>query len=74
MVTKRTHFNPCFWTAYWNNSYYEKAVSAGVKNNCRTQELFSLNIRAGKILPTTPEKSHYEKFLGLSEITEVARF
>jgi len=70
VVTKKTHFNPCFWTAYWNNSYYEKAVSAGVKNNCRTQGLFSLNIRAGKILPTTPEKSHYEKFLGVSEIAE----
>ncbi len=70
MVTKKTHFNPCFWTAYWNKAYYEKATNGGNKDNCRDQSLFSLNIRAGKIIPTTSNNSHYEKYLGVSEITE----
>lgn len=70
MITKHTHFNPCFWTAYWNKDYYDEAVSAITKSRARDQEIFSLNIKANKILPTKIERVHCEKNLGLSEITE----
>ncbi len=26
-LTKRNHYNPCFWTALWNESYYQQVVS-----------------------------------------------
>ena len=69
MLTKRTHFNPCFWTAYWNKKYYEEVMTSGLKKDSRDQEIFSLNISAGKILSTKIERVHCEKNLGLSEIT-----
>jgi len=69
-LTKKNHYNPCFWTALWNIDYFN-----AFKNHCETkllarnQKVFSLNIKADKIIPTTTENVHFEKHLGIAEIT-----
>ena len=69
-ITKKNHYNPCFWTAYWNPQYYNSVLS---NTNCsldpRKQKIYSLNIRANNILDTTIENVHYEKHLGIAKIT-----
>lgn len=69
-ITHRTHFNPCFWTAFWNKDYYEKyQKNPSIKKDCRKQIVYSLNLRAGNILKSKIENVHFEKGLGTSEIT-----
>ncbi|MBI4681183.1 MAG: hypothetical protein HY753_08305 [Nitrospirae bacterium] len=69
-LTKRTHYNPCFWTACWNPDYYEY-LKHNVKpiKKVRETPLFVLNVKADKILPCTAEKVFWENGLGLSTIT-----
>jgi hypothetical protein len=68
--TKLNHYNPCFWTAFWNPSYYEH-ILANRPNPpaARKQEIYTLNIRADKILHTIFEKVHYQKDLGVAKIS-----
>ena len=65
-LTKKTHYNPCFWTAFWNHEYfchdYRDSVSA------REQSIYSLNLKGNKILKTKVEKVFYEKKMGLLEL------
>lgn len=69
-ITKRTHYNPCFWTAYWNPDYYQSAIQGlKVGQKPRDQMVYSLNIKANKILRTKVKSVHYEKNLGVAEIT-----
>jgi hypothetical protein len=68
-ITKRTHSNPCFWTALWNKQYYENFVSGGETLSARKQKVFSLNVKANKIIETTVDNVHFDKLLGISEIT-----
>lgn len=72
-LTKRNHYNPCFWTALWNVSYYEKAV-AGLASNelARKQVVHTLNAKSLKIYPVAVERVHYDKNLGVAEITKQA--
>lgn len=68
--TKRNHYNPCFWTALWNEEYYRQYCSdPGPRGSPRQQPVYALNLRAGKILPTTVEQVHFHKNLGVAEIT-----
>jgi hypothetical protein len=69
-LTKRNHYNPCFWTALWNESYYLQIVS-GVegKGSPRAQRIYALNVRSGAIYGTTVENLHFDKNLGLAEMT-----
>lgn len=69
-ITKNTHFNPCFWTAFWNRNYYNAAVMGNEhKYTARKQEINTLNFRADKIFPTKMEKVHCQKNLGVAEIS-----
>jgi hypothetical protein len=69
VFTKRNHYNPCFWTALWNESYYRQYCSGQpTKNSCRSQVVYALNLRSGKIYPTTVERVHYQANLGIAEI------
>lgn len=72
-VTKRNHYNPCFWTALWNVAYYEKAV-AGLASDelARKQVVHALNAKSLRIYPTTVERVHFDKNLGIAEITKPA--
>ncbi len=68
--TKRNHYNPCFWTALWNRGYFEDWTAGRRAGEvARDQSIFTLNIRADKILPTKVANVHYEKDLGVAEIT-----
>jgi hypothetical protein len=67
--TKRNHYNPCFWTALWNEDYFSQYCSdSAQRDSPRDQVVYVLNMRAAKVIPTTVEKVHYHKGLGVAEI------
>lgn len=69
-ITKRNHYNPCFWTAHWNPAYLERAMlgTAG-ELRARDQRVFALNIKSGRIYETVVNNVHYDKDIGIAEIT-----
>jgi hypothetical protein len=62
--TVRTHFNPTFWTAFWNHSYYHD--SAGKR--ARDQVVHVLSLPANKVYCTKVENVHVERGLGLAPV------
>jgi hypothetical protein len=67
--TVRAHFNPCFWTAYWNPRYYAAALThQGPSLKPREQLVYSLNIRANKVLLDKTENIHFEKRLSRARL------
>ena len=72
-LTRRNHYNPCFWTALWNPSYYQDVIEERAKpGSHRCQEVATLNLPANRILKTTVEHVHVEKALGIAEMTPEA--
>ena len=72
-VTKRNHYNPCFWTALWNVAYYHDFIlTTALDAIARDQVVHVLNIKSQKVYPTTVERVHYDKNLGIAEITKCA--
>ncbi len=70
-ITIKNHYNPCFWTAYWNYEYYHSQEYR--EANCaRNQRIYSLNVRANKVLPEKTRKVFYEERMGLAEINKEA--
>jgi len=68
--TSRNHYNPCFWTALWNEAYFAKFCSGQERDtHARHQSVYSLNLRANRILETKVKAIHYHKDLGVAEIT-----
>lgn len=68
--TKRNHYNPCFWTALWNPVYFDAFVRGSTPPGpARDQELFVLNLRADQTYSVKASKVHYERALGVAEIT-----
>src|SRR4051812_18527473 len=69
-LTKRNHYNPCFWTALWNDAHYARVVS-GSKGGAssRAQRVYALNVRSGNIYTTAVENLHFDKNLGLADMT-----
>ncbi len=66
----RNHYNPCFWTAYWNPVYYAGAISGSTGlPSARDQVVYSLNVKADKILDTVVANVHYDKGFGPAEIS-----
>lgn len=68
-ITQRNHYNPCFWTAYWNSEYYSSALSSSSGLNPRDQVVFTLNIKSNKIYQTSVDNVHFDKGIGLAEIS-----
>lgn len=67
--TRRNHYNPCFWTALWNEDYFREYCSDRAGGSTpRDQLVYALNLRAAKVLRTTVEKVHFHKDLGVAEI------
>ena len=57
--TRRNHYNPCFWTALWNEDYFREYCSDTAGGSSpRDQVVYALNLRAAKVLRTTVEKVH----------------
>ena len=68
--TSRNHYNPCFWTALWNPEYFEAWQKGDApQGTARDQVVFTLNLRANKVLRTRMSRVHYEKGLGIAEIS-----
>lgn len=64
------HFNPCFWTAYWNFNYLEaKRKGEKISNPPREQTVYNLNIKANKILLDKTKNIFVQKRAGIAEIT-----
>ena len=69
-LTKRNHYNPCFWTALWNEAYYARLASGAEGGPpARSQRVHALNVRSGAIYSTAVNNLHFEKNLGLAEMT-----
>lgn len=70
--TKRNHYNPCFWTAHWNAEYHRVAVAGAQTSAARTQRVHELSVKSDKVFESTVENVHYDKHLGVAEITREA--
>ena len=68
--TKRNHYNPCFWTALWNRTYYRAFLDGEIESEkAREQTVSVLNFRSARIYETKVDSVHYDKGLGIAEIT-----
>jgi len=67
---KRNHYNPCFWAALWNEQFFADFCGGKPRRDrAREQRIFTLNVRSNKIFPTKVHNVHYDKSLGVAEIT-----
>jgi hypothetical protein len=62
--TRRTHFNPTAWTAFWNSEYY--ASPAGKR--AREQRVHVLDLHANKVYSDKLDDIHFQRDLGLAEL------
>jgi hypothetical protein len=70
VITKRNHYNPCFWTALWNPNYFDSFRKGTAKElNAREQMVYVLNVKSDKILYSNVDSVHFDKNLGVAEIT-----
>ena len=69
-ITKRNHYNPCFWTALWSPEYF-KAFRAGASANLRVREqrVYALGVKSNKVISMTTANVHFDKNLAFAEIT-----
>jgi hypothetical protein len=69
-LTKRSHYNPCAWTALWNEKYFDKLVAGvPIEAKPRVQVVSALNVRSGTIRETTVERVHYDEGIGTADIS-----
>lgn len=69
-ITKRNHYNPCFWTALWNLNYYESFLKGKAGNlKPREQTVYALNVKSDNIFQTKVDDIHFDKNFGVAEIT-----
>jgi hypothetical protein len=67
---KRNHYNPCFWTALWNQQFFTDFCAGKTgRGRSRAQLVHTLNLRSNKIFETKVENLHYDKGLGFAEIS-----
>ena len=67
---KRNHYNPCFWTALWNQQFLTDFCAGKTeRGRARVQLVHTLNLRSNKIFETKVENLHYDKDLGFAELT-----
>lgn len=68
-LTNRNHSNPCFWTVLWNRDYLDNVISGSPVNlRAREQTVYSLNVRADKIVETSVDNVHVDKGIGVAEM------
>ena len=69
-LAKKSHYNPCFWTALWNEKYFEAFFSGRERQlTAREQSVFSLNVRSGKVYKTKVKEVHFDKGINVAELT-----
>lgn len=67
--TTRNHYNPCFWTAHWNRAYHEQVLGGKTPADARRQPVHALSVKSNSIFTTKVENVHFDKRIGLIEIT-----
>lgn len=69
-ITKRNHYNPCFWTALWNPIYFDSFLKGThSKLSARDQMVHALSVKSGNIFYSKVDNIHFDKNLGMAEIT-----
>jgi hypothetical protein len=69
-VTKKNHYNPCFWIAHWNRDYLDAVLAGrGTSLDVRTQPVNVLNVKANKVMKSTAENVHFDKKFCIADIT-----
>jgi hypothetical protein len=72
-LTYNSHYNPCFWTAHWNTNFLEAALQGKADFGvAREQTVYALNVKSNKIRETSVTDVHYDKGIGVAEITPEA--
>jgi hypothetical protein len=69
--TSRNHYNPCFWVALWNDAYFREwqSTSSPPDRHAREQSVWVLNLRSDRIYESKVEGVHFQKGLGVAEIS-----
>jgi hypothetical protein len=67
--TDKNHYNPCFWTAHWNPDYFRAVKRNLARPRARDAAVFALSVKANKVFQTTCKDVHYDKHLGVADIT-----
>ena len=68
-IAQKNHYNPCFWTAHWNPQYFEAARRNLKKPAARDQRVLVLSVKANKVYAQAVRDVHYDKHLGVAEVT-----
>lgn len=66
---RRTHVNPCRWTAWWNPDYFERACGGQVGLQPRRQRVAVLNLVADRVYDNVVENVHFLSGAGLADVT-----
>ena len=70
-LTEKNHYNPCFWTAYWNFEYLrEKRINPSIRQNVREIKVDTLNLKSNKLLICKTENIFYQKKAGIAVLSE----
>lgn len=67
--TDKNHYNPCFWTAHWNPEYFKAVKLKRHRPTAREAVVYALSVKANKVFKTTCKDVHYDKHLGIADIT-----
>lgn len=69
-ITFRNHYNPCFWTALWNNEYYHAIKYSKERNRKpRDYKLKGIRFSCSKIITNKSDGLFFELNMGLVLMT-----
>jgi hypothetical protein len=69
-LAKRNHYNPCFWTALWDERFFNDfCVGEKKRGTPREQVVFTLNLRSNRIFETSVDALYYDKDVCFAPIT-----
>src|SRR5579875_1617986 len=71
-LTEKNHYNPCFWTAHWNPDYFRAVKQNLPRPKARDAVVYALSVKADKVFKTTCKDVHYDKHIGIADITAEA--
>src|SRR5690242_19574030 len=60
-LTRRSHYNPCFWSAFWNREYYNAALHGYHNLVPRQQVVYALSVKSNKLRTTNVDGVFFEK-------------
>jgi hypothetical protein len=67
--TRRHHFIPCKWVAFWNSDYYASFLN-GEGNKARVRPIHALSFASLKVIKAIPDTLFYSKDLAFAWIDE----